>query len=662
MNAQIQTLTILAIDNDPDFVNTRAEFLENAGYRVLKAYTLEQARQRLSDDYVHLAILDLRMVDDDDEKDTSGLTLAKDRAYQPVPKIILTNFPTYQAVRKALGPTLDGLPPAVGFLDKREGPEFMVKAVEQALAAYLHINRDLQIHWDAQQRLSFLYLVSLLQAGLPSDSLAQRAQELEDLFRRLFYDYQQVRIPRLFWHGDGRFCVMVLARSLKAATDARVVVCGEREPLGQEIKLVRELAPETLRGVRLDSTTETMHFGAVTYALSDADLEAVRPLRALFEDGKERPLKVAVNHLLTTVLSAWHQRGQIIEDEDLMALYRRRVGLGDGGLARVEVERRVDALVQMAKSLGPVEIERGGGTIVFRFPNEPPLNCPDPVATVYTPSANYGVGAQCCISPGQLTVDNVLVDGAQRTWLTGFVQAGQAPQRWDFIRLEAMVRFDLSQAPDLLAWQEFEECLTQSAQLHDRLRTQDVVSDLRTSVVLIEQIRRQAGSEAGPDLLRYETGLLVWAVAVMARYDPAMIHTQAERMRGGHLLLAAALLARRVAQPLLTPDETASLTNPLRLDADGVQVWRGERRIPDLGEQELALFRCLYERAGQVVPRLTLVEQGLGEKYVPDDSYQEGRLNALVRRLRIKIEPDPTKRRHLFTSRGKGLRLKTGDD
>lgn len=33
---------VLFADNDPDFLNTRAEFLEQAGYRVLKAYTLAQ--------------------------------------------------------------------------------------------------------------------------------------------------------------------------------------------------------------------------------------------------------------------------------------------------------------------------------------------------------------------------------------------------------------------------------------------------------------------------------------------------------------------------------------------------------------------------------------------------------------------------------------------
>lgn len=61
------------------------------------------------------------MANDGDDKDVSGLTLAKGPAYRPVPKIILTGFLTYQAVREALGPALDGLPLAVDLLGKQQG-------------------------------------------------------------------------------------------------------------------------------------------------------------------------------------------------------------------------------------------------------------------------------------------------------------------------------------------------------------------------------------------------------------------------------------------------------------------------------------------------------------------------------------------------------------
>jgi len=643
---------VLFIDNEPDFLDTRAEFLENDSYQVLKAYTLEQARQLLVDAHIHLAILDIRMVDDDDDRDTSGLTLAKDPTYHSVPKIILTDFPTYQTVRQALGPVMDGLPPAVNFLSKQEGPEVMIQAVEQAFTQHVRINWNLQIHWDQREHLSFLHLANLLQPDLPNEILVQRADELQDLLRRLFYDYRQIRLGRLLWHDHQRFCLPVLARSPQGATDSRVLVCGERACLEQELGRMRELMPETAQGTKLADTTETMHFGAATYALPDADVETVQSLREFFQRSGERRLKTVFNHLLKEVLTTWHQRGETIETRDLMSLYRQRVGLEEDSLPRAEVERRVEALVQATRPLSAVKVKRSDGTLTFHFPNESPLICPDPVATIYAPLEGHDVSVVCKISPGQLKADNVLVDARRRAWLTDFAHAGQSPQWWDFSCLEALIRFDLSQAPDLLAWQDFQVCLAAPDQLHDRLRAQDVIPDLRTSVALIEQIRRQTGSETGSDPLPYYAGLLAWTVGAMACYDPAVLYTQAERMRGAHLLLAAAIMARRLTKTQKTPPPEGSL----HLD-DNDTVWIGDRRIDDFGGQELELLRCLYEQAGQLVSRRVIVESVLDEEYQTGDEHLESRINSLVRRLRVRIEPNPNRPRYILTVKRRGYRL-----
>jgi DNA-binding response OmpR family regulator len=644
---------VLFIDNDPDFLNTRAEFLENAGYRVLKAYSLEEGRRLMADAHIHLAVLDIRLVDDDDEKDTSGLTLAKEPAYRPVPKIMLTNFPTYEGVREALGPALDGLSPAIGFVGKQEGAEAMVEAVEQAFERHVRIDWDLQIHPGPRERLPFLHLVGLLQSDQPDDVLVDRSGELEDLFCRLFYGYQQIRLGRLLWQHDGQFCLSVLAQSPEGAKDARIVVCGEQRDLEQTLKRMQTLAPGRVRGSKLTSAAETIHFGAAAYRLPEARGETLQTLREQFQRSGERPIKAALDDLLKEVLAAWHGHGQELEKtHGLMRLYRRWAKLDGNDLTRAEVEQRVAALIHEVRPLSTVEIERRGGTVAFRFPNQMPVICPDPVAAVFTPLNKHDAPVVCKISPGRLTADNVLVDDSRRAWLTDFACAGQAPQWWDFVCLEAVIRFDLSQAPDLLAWQEFEECLVTPDRLHERLRPQDVIAGLRTSVELIEQIRRQAGSETGPNPLPYYAGLLAWAVGAMAEYDPAVFYNQTELMRGAHLLLAAGMLARRLGETF----SAAPITGGLRLDHDGT-VWVGEHRVGILGGQELTLLRCLYGQADRLVSRETIVNFVFGEEYEVGDEHLGSRINSLVRRLRVKIEPNPKEPRYVVTIKGRGYRL-----
>lgn len=123
---------ILFADNDLDFLKTRSDYLEREGYRVIPATDLSEVRRRLEGGGIDLAILDIRLRDDDDDKDTSGLTLAKEVA-RLTPKIILTGFPSVDAVRVALTTQLDGLPAAVDFVGKAEGPKALVRAIQRAL-------------------------------------------------------------------------------------------------------------------------------------------------------------------------------------------------------------------------------------------------------------------------------------------------------------------------------------------------------------------------------------------------------------------------------------------------------------------------------------------------------------------------------------------------
>jgi len=151
--------TILFADNNPDFLATRKEFLERKGYHVIPVLNTEAARSELAEGNVNLAILDIRLVDDDDEKDVSGLALAKAAAYRDIPKIILTGFPTPNAVVDALKVRPDRSRPALDFLEKKEGHEAMLIAVEQALAASRR-------QWQSHLVFPLLLLLGALLAGV----------------------------------------------------------------------------------------------------------------------------------------------------------------------------------------------------------------------------------------------------------------------------------------------------------------------------------------------------------------------------------------------------------------------------------------------------------------------------------------------------------------
>lgn len=128
---------LLLADNDADFRETWGKVLSDAGYNVKLASSPHQAQNILREARVDLAILDLRLVDDKDDKDISGLEIATDKAFRHIPKIVLTAFSiSYENLRKALGPSVDELPPAIAFVGKVEGPEALLGVIRHALETW----------------------------------------------------------------------------------------------------------------------------------------------------------------------------------------------------------------------------------------------------------------------------------------------------------------------------------------------------------------------------------------------------------------------------------------------------------------------------------------------------------------------------------------------
>lgn len=128
----MKNMVILFADNLQDFLDERREFLEQAGYTVVTADNPVDAARILEHGGIDLAILDIRLVDDDDMEDKSGLLLAQ--KFGPhLPIILLTGYPVWEDVKSVLGKDLNGLSKAVDFLSKEEGPGVMVEAVNLTL-------------------------------------------------------------------------------------------------------------------------------------------------------------------------------------------------------------------------------------------------------------------------------------------------------------------------------------------------------------------------------------------------------------------------------------------------------------------------------------------------------------------------------------------------
>lgn len=91
---------------------------------------------------------------------------------------------------------------------------------------------------------------------------------------------------------------------------------------------------------------------------------------------------------------------------------------------------------------------------------------------------------------------------------------------------------------------------------------------------------------------------------------------------------------------------------PISLDAGKHRVTIQDRAV-DLSPREFAILRLLAEAVGNVVGRRELFNRVWGADFFGD----EGALDVYIRRLRAKLESDPSHPRYIQTVRGTGFRL-----
>lgn len=96
---------------------------------------------------------------------------------------------------------------------------------------------------------------------------------------------------------------------------------------------------------------------------------------------------------------------------------------------------------------------------------------------------------------------------------------------------------------------------------------------------------------------------------------------------------------------------------PVRMDVDRHAVTvRGEP--VELPLKEFELLEVMLRNAGRVLTRMQLIDRVWGADYVGDTKT----LDVHVKRLRSKIEPEPSAPCHILTVRGLGYKFEYGDD
>lgn len=638
---------ILIADNIESVAKTYAEYLGMHGYQVRQVATPEECRRVLEQERIHLAIFDLRMRDDRDEKDISGLTLAE-QSNPRIPKIILTAFPSWEMVRESLRLNERGVPSAVDFASKLEGLSDLLQRVQNVFAQKVCINWDLKIDWKARDHFS---LARLIEPELTDEQLPDRAEELEDLLRKLYPQSERIKIDELLWQNGQRVALKVVSCAQDKAPEAMVVVCGQNAEIVEESQKYHTYFPKSPKAnaTRLHLTAETAHFAANVYALAGCDFDQAHSLYDWYRTDSGKSFVSALTTLCERTLVDWQQeQGVLANAQTLDELYRAKLSLD---LPQLDFADRMRLMERQVAALG-LKIEPQNDSFTLRL-NGASVSYPDPARMVYQQTA-IGQPVLRITAPGLLTGNNILADSTGQVWLTNFADAGPAPLVWNYVALEAAIRYDWSEAASLSQLFELETCLVEGN--FAKFKPGDFDPAIRKPLRAILEFRRLILREASLDLPAYHLGMFYQAMSRFAQFPNPSHLTKNELIRQAHLLLSTAMAAKLLVRERKIVHPSSSPGIGLQLDEENFSVLVDGSRVR-LTEQGFKLLHFLYGRANQLCTRREIVEQVFGYSFDKNDESQEALVNTAISRLRSEIEPDLKRPRFIRNERGRGYRL-----
>ncbi len=619
---------ILIAQNSPDFSMLVKSQLKKWGYRdVVAVDNKKSASEFLANQWANLLVLDVRLDDDNDETDRSGLLIGID--YPDIPKIYLTNHAElatefYRETRKS-GHCVDIIAKSEKDIFKR-----LKDAINEAFETLIIYNKDLVIHWGD---FTDYGIPRRIFGKLDGNFVQSRVGEFEFLVRSLFLDSHSVKFEKLVWVDKEQLGILISTED-HFFNFKNFFLTVKNHVYPQIMSSVRG-------NVRFLTTT---HFETACYLLNDApEVDQLRTLKSVYQTAN---IKLAVDglvNLYASYLPKWSTKARQGEFLTIIDWWKRRLNLLQDINLPSLLKHYAD-LLQPKQAIAQLICSEQDGVLLFSTPRGN--------FTVILPTESPVFESKPVMLrplPGNLRSDTILIDDSANIWLTHFADAGDMEISQPFISLEVEIRYQLSDIRSLREWYEMEKCLTKnlSFELSDILNLNDIP---RRAAQVVQTIRKQAQEYGGIAASDYYSVLLLHVVAHLSQINLIDHPTAADILHGYKLLISAALISGQLSRTSGTPD--------MKLYVNLVQrrVWREKEEI-SLTPIELQIVIYLAQHQGSWCSREDIYRAVNNQPYTKGSSHDQW-INSNIDRIRKKIELNPNQEKYLATKTGRGYMLR----
>ena len=468
---------ILVVEDQEQFYAPVRRWLEDEGYHVTLATNYKDAHHAIQTRHFHLAIVDMSLVHDD-PGDQGGMSLLREieelGLNRIMPCIVLT---ANVNVSNLLEATQERR--VAAYIQKSSGYRTkLLTAVREQFDESVRINFDLAYDVGSVELIQDIADdVNWSMSGKPQ--LGLLSDQVRDLFGKLFAEAKRVHIAKLkpgltgaavirvqptWTHGLGPPFVAKIGRDDKV----------EFEADSYETYVRRYLPPNTIAQVK--DVAYTRDVGALLYTFAENDMVPLREFDEFYQHGSPPDIVNSLRNLFETTCRYWYDARER-KISDLVQLYFDAFQLNEA------------KLIQRIQVVLP---EFNADDEMFTFANGK-IEAINPIAWLRRHRHEFVIPSYHCITHGDLTGRNIMVDQTNKCWLIDFYRTRHSHILRDFVILETDIKYRLLDTPTFEKFLRMEEglLLTDESGQESTINL-NVSSGVRKAMTIINILRSLA--------------------------------------------------------------------------------------------------------------------------------------------------------------------------
>ena len=593
--------TVLIVENRPATLETNRRLFEREGYRVITATGPAHAKERAEKEVIHLAVIDVRLLNDQDQDDFSGLYLAA--ALHPSICKVITTAQRYADLASLYDRVFSrdehGRRLAYDFIIVHDyRPEKVLKAVRSAFNTDIRIEPGLTLKtkpdspWEkmASQLKMFRDDENSVQKERDKEKPQKGVEQLKDLTCRLFSMKKTVPSRVVFLSTTPGYspCTVAIVRPTFGKADGveLAVKFGPRKSIEQEVQNYEQwVEPHIQSSTRLAygpvwSRVWSRETGALAYTFVGDNGKSVDTLRTIYKNDaliSNEALGDILEDLFAKTCARWYAEKENAPEkkpEHLDTLYRKQLNLSE--VAQVKkLEDTIKQLIKDNSSGRSVFKLIKNGQMQVHLGERTKLILHDPLQFCFEKHCSASGGkehrrpakghnffpltSQYAITHGDLHASNVIVNKERRTWLIDFYKTGVGHILRDFAELESDIKFTLFGSKSLNARYQLEEALLAPKNLQEEITLDANPSPQQARALAAIQRLRQVAFKLTDisDTREYYMALLFYALKSIGGFTSGSGSTQDRSAAQYHALLSAALICQRLSSS--SPDKEGTI-------------------------------------------------------------------------------------------------------